>query len=88
MSSRKHDPGFWIAVATLYGDGSDRVIGTGIPPVHMNLKGRARANKESHLGEQPPRIEVVVLVDLFVNAPNNVGNPTLHARRVILGYYS
>ncbi len=27
-------------------------------------------------------------IDLFTNAPDNAGNPTTHARGVILGYYS
>ena len=27
-------------------------------------------------------------MDLFVNAPGNVGNATVHARGVILGYYT
>ena len=26
-------------------------------------------------------------IDLFVNAPSNDGNPTVHARGVILGFY-
>ena len=27
-------------------------------------------------------------MDVFINAPSNVGNPTVHARGVILGYYT
>ena len=27
-------------------------------------------------------------MDVFINSPSNVGNPTVHARGVILGYYT